>query len=369
MSAPPAAVRTIALDWMRGLVMLLMTIDHASIFFNAGRLHADTAATYVVGSTLGWEQFFTRWVTHLCAPTFLFLAGASLALSIRRREQSGASAWSIDRDLAIRGALLIALDLVWISTLAQGRILQVLYAIGASFLAMIALRRLPVAVVVGASLAWVAFGELVTLAIWDPRAGNSSILAALFVARHVSEQGRYFYPMVPWLAILGLGWGFGHLLLRRGLPFVARFAAGMGVASLAVFAVLRGLDGYGNMALHRDDGSLVQWLHVSKYPPSATFVTLELGLSLLLIALFIVASQRVRTRDNGVLTVFGQTALFFYVIHQAVLFGVGKALGFSAGTLTQTYSAAAIAWLVLYPLCRLFRRYKRDHPSSVVRYL
>jgi uncharacterized membrane protein len=354
---------------MRGLVMLIMTLDHSAIFYNPGRLHSDSPATYVPGSVIGWDQFFTRWITHLCAPTFLFLAGASLALSVQRRQATGQGEREIDRDLLIRGALLIALDLVWISTLAQGRILQVLYAIGASFLAMIPLRRLPVRAAVALAVFWICLGELVTFAIWDPHAGNASVLAALFVARHVADDGRFFYPMVPWLSVMLLGWGFGHVILRRGSDTAMRLAAIGGAGALVLFAVVRGVNAYGNMGLYRDDGSLLQWLNVSKYPPSATFVLLELGLSLLLLAAFFWGQTRVKLRDNGPLTVFGQAALFFYVIHQATLFGIGKAFGFNAGTLTQTYAAMVIAWIVLYPICRLYRSYKRTHPKSLARYL
>ena len=368
MPQAPVRDRAVAIDWLRGVVMLIMTLDHSALFYNPGRLHSDSPATYVPGTTIDGAQFFTRWITHLCAPTFLFLAGASLALSLRKKQAAGVPERAIDRDLLIRGAFIVALDLVWISTLAQGRIMQVLYAIGASFLAMIALRRLPVRIAVALAAAWIVLGELVTLAAWSPHAGNASIPLALLVARHVSDEGRYFYPLLPWLAMMLLGWGFGHVLLARGSEAARRLAFIAGVFALGLFALVRGLNAYGNMTLYRDDGSLVQWLNVSKYPPSLSFVSLELGLSLLALAALFWIAPRVKVRDNGPVLVFGQAALFFYVIHQVVLFIVGKALRFDQG-LVQTYAAMVVAWAILYPLCRSYRRYKRGHPLSLARFL
>src|SRR5215510_7154281 len=126
---------------MRGFVMVLMAIDHASVAFNAGRVADDSAAMYA-GGPLPAAQFFTRFVTHLCAPTFVVLAGAAIALGIERR-RARVGDRGIDRDLLVRGLLLIALDVVWMSTLSGlSPLLQVLFALGAGMILMIPLRRL-----------------------------------------------------------------------------------------------------------------------------------------------------------------------------------------------------------------------------------
>src|ERR1044072_9251585 len=107
--------RIVALDWLRGLVMVLMTIDHASGTFNAGRLMNDSFALYTPGTPLPVAQFMTRWITHLCAPTFVFLAGTALALSIEKRRRSGETAAALDRYIVTRGLLIAALDPLWMS--------------------------------------------------------------------------------------------------------------------------------------------------------------------------------------------------------------------------------------------------------------
>ncbi len=120
----PPRGRLVALDWMRGLVMMLMALDHSSGEFNAGRLFTDGVFVYQAGTALPTAQFLTRWVTHLCAPTFVFLAGASLALQVGRRTASGESAWAIDRHLLIRGLVIAGFE-IWVSRfwMPRGRIL------------------------------------------------------------------------------------------------------------------------------------------------------------------------------------------------------------------------------------------------------
>ena len=122
----PAAERLSAVDWMRGFVMVLMTVDHSSVFYNKGRVSEDSAGMWHAGSALPLDQFLTRWITHLCAPTFLFLAGVSIALSTARRRARGESEAVSDRDLLIRGALIATLDLTYLSLLAGVHLMQVL---------------------------------------------------------------------------------------------------------------------------------------------------------------------------------------------------------------------------------------------------
>ena len=129
-SAHPGSARLPAVDAMRGLVMVLMTVDHASHAFNAGRYVTDSIAFYTPGSVIPAAQFLVRWMTHICAPTFVFLAGLALAFNITRKQSSGVPAKRIDADLIMRGLFIMALDPLWMSLGFGGRtVLQVLYAI------------------------------------------------------------------------------------------------------------------------------------------------------------------------------------------------------------------------------------------------
>ncbi len=378
--------RLLAIDWMRGLVMLLMALDHASATFNGGRIAADSAylfdpatgaPAWLPGSPLPPGQFLTRWVTHLCAPTFLFLSGTSLALSLEGRAREGALAGQLDRHLLARGLVILALEGL-LSLLGGFLVLQVLYAIGVALLLMIPLRRLPAGWLAAGALAWIAGGELLTPAAGGPGAARVGLAAGLALVPFEAGGLAVLYPALPWLAQLALGFAFGRHLLgvppgREGRLRTAGRVAGAGLAALALFAGIRGLDGYGNMGLHRDDASLAQWLHVSKYPPSLSFAALELGLmGLCLAGLLLLEGRRGRVpwRANPVL-VFGQTALFFYVLHLPLLGTAAVVLtgGIGRRGLPEAWAAAAAVLAALYPVCRLYRAYKSAHPRGLAQYL
>ena len=143
-----------------------------------------------------------------------------------------------------------------------------------------------------------------------------------------------------------------------------------GVACLVVFAIVRGIGAYGDMFLHRADGSWQQWLHVSKYPPSLTYTTLELGLLFLCLALLRTIEPRIGIRENGPFFVFGQTAMFFYLVHRLVLEVPATYFGLrGVGGIGTTYAVAAVLLAALYPACRWYRTVKAAHPESVLKYI
>jgi uncharacterized membrane protein len=372
-AAAPAASRrrVVAIDRMRGLVMVLMAVDHSSGEFNAGRLFTDGAFVYRAGTPLPTAQFLTRFVAHLCAPSFVFLAGTSLALSLaRRKAQSG---WSIDRHLLLRGLTIAGFEL-WVSLfwMPPGRVLfQVLYAIGASFLFMVPLRRLPTALLLAIASGIVVFGEAVIVACgWGP-AGPAPLVASLLLVPGSHGRVIVAYPALHWLAMMIFGFVFGRLLAARPDPrAVRRGLALAGGLLLALFAVVRGANGYGNMALLRESGALVQWLHVSKYPPSLSYDLLELGIMSLVLAALYVVEARTTPKDEGLLLVLGRTPMFFYLLHIPLLVLTAHALGVThALGLGATYGFAALVIAVLYPVCRVYRRYKEAHPDGWTRYV
>ncbi len=359
--------RIAALDWMRGIVMVLMAIDHASGAFNAGRLFTDASFMYQPGSALPAAQFLTRWVTHLCAPSFLFLAGAALAMSVERRRKAGLA---VDGHIAVRGLLLIAFEIGWMCWAWElrwvGVFLQVLYAIGAGLLFMIPLRRLPAAWLAAIGLL-LAAGCEAAIGLVSGDGPPNRVIALLLTGGRISDTVLVVYPVLPWLAMMVLGWAFGRHLAGGGRAEPLLWIAG--VAALALFAVLRGLDGYGNMLLHRDDGSLVQWLHVSKYPPSLSFTLLELGIMALVLAALFRLERRVPAPPTWSV-VLGQSALFFYLLHIHILELGAHALGMKkGGDLVETYLAAAAVIALLFPLCWWYRSYKLRHPNSLARFI
>jgi len=340
------------------------------------RNHLDhDSALYADAMTMALpaDEFFTRWMTHICAPTFVFLAGTALALSIERRVAKGMNAWEIDKNILIRGAIIALIDPTIIS-LGLGRIsLSVLTAIGLSMMGMTILRRLPTWGLLAFGVGWFLFGEWVTGLVWSPP-GSAPIAGALTFAPSGDGDFSIKYPVIPWLAMMALGWVFGrHMTAHasgkaRATPAQVMLIAGL--VALAVFAVVRGLDGYGNMFLLRTDDSWQQWLHVSKYPPSLTYAALELGLMAVVLAVMLKLEPVVGVRENGLLLVLGQTAMFYYLVHRFVFDATANYGGLlGVGTLSATYLVGIVMIAILYPLCRWYRSFKAAHPESFLRYL
>lgn len=362
-----------AIDWLRGLVMMLMTIDHAGDVYDAHHYMTDGAFMWKPGSVIPTGEFLTRWLTHLCAPTFVLLAGTSLALSTdKRRDQPGQTAFIVKR-----GLLIAALDPLWMSgalTMWNMIILQVLYAIGLSLVCMAFLRRLSTRTLLVLSLAIMAFGELSSHVRF-----SSPVLRAIWALTFVGGPAAIprvivGYPFVPWLSIMMAGWVLGRWILatpERDNASRARRLALLGAALLGVFVVVRGLDGYGNWGLYRDSLAPLQWLHVAKYPPSIAYSCLELGLAFLLLALFFTLDDGSPRRAFAAFGLFGATAFFYYLLHFHVLGLVELILRLDRDThgLAKTYVAAVCVLVALAPACAWYRRYKRAHPDGWTRYI
>lgn len=384
-----------ALDWMRGIVMILMATDHASGAYNADRLVTDSVILYTAGMPLPAVQFFHRWLSHLCAPTFLFLAGAALALSIERKARRGDPAGKIDRDMLVRGLIILGVDLFIINWMwFPGTILlQVMYAIGLAMILMIPLRRLPSTwLLVGAA------GLLFVAELFVPDAmvvpfAAGPVAAALTLGTGLFDTGfeafgpwgglgipdsfLAAYPVLPWLAMMIFGWVFGRWLLARREAAdrdeqAARLMLWTGIGALAVFGVVRGFNTVGNLGLYRLDGSLIQWLHASKYPPSVAFTALELGLMCLILAGLFVLQRRLGddVNENNPVLVFGQTAFFFYVVHIVFFELTARISGLYMGAdLLASTIATVVCLVVLYPVCRWYRGLKAAHSGSMLRYM
>ena len=386
------STRIAAIDWMRGLVMVLMALDHASIAWNGGRLAADSAylldpetggPLWIPGNPLDTLQFYTRWVTHLCAPTFLFLSGTSLAMSFEKRRGDGAREIDFDRHLLIRAAVIFACEGFLSVTSGMGTpFLQVLFAIGASMVAMVLLRRLPTAFLVVLGLGWLIGSEWVLtqfFPITTPAGGpvDRSVFELLFFTAGTKGSLLVFYPMTHWLAMMLIGWAFGRSLVTRpdtrtGHEETEKLLLLSGLTSLLLWAFIRSQNDYGNLGLLRDDTTIVQWLHMSKYPPSLVYSLLELGLMALLLFIFMRFERNMKSvaSPNNPLLVFGQTALFFYMLHLMML--GGSAVLWTGGTgmrgLSETYLAAGVTIAMLYPICIAYRAFKQKHPKSVLQY-
>lgn len=367
MSAP----RIAAIDRLRGLVMVLMASDHAAHFYYHDHVILDTAMFPRWNQPLPAIPFVHRWLSHLCAPTFVFLAGASIALAAARRGADEQRAF--DRDLLLRGLLLLLLEVVFISPLWAPQLeaalmMQVLFALGVGMILMTVLRRLPTAIcaLLGIGL---AVGSEALAAM--PR----SVLTSWFVTGQMRSDVAVVYPVLPWLSAMLLGHAYGRHLAGKGRAIRPLLCGG--AIALAVWVVVKLADGYGNMGMKGIHDSPLRWLQVSKYPPSLAYLGLELGLGAVLLAAFFAWDRRKSaTHDrNAPLLVLGQTALFFYVLHIALIEASGRLLMSSGyepsedpgSGLARNWAVVAIVVVLGVVFGRAFRDFRARHATSLLR--
>jgi uncharacterized membrane protein len=381
-TAARARVRVHSIDMLRGFVIVLMALDHVRTYFTEARF--DPLDLTQTDPAL----FMTRWITHLCAPIFIFLAGVSAYLVSRRSSPA-----ELRRFLVTRGLWLITLEFTvvyfgWAFNLRyeSGVILQVIWAIGASMIVLALLSRLSLRTIAVIALAMIAGHQLL-----DGVAPESfGQFAWIWKVLHVQGQTQYafiLYPLAPWIGVMALGFAWGPLFeiethRRRRLLFAA------GILSLGAFVVLRGLNVYGDPQPWSAQSSfaytVLSFLDVHKYPPSFLYLLATLGIGAVLLGLL----ESARGRFVETLRTFGRAPLFFYVLHIFLAhFAAGVlalAMGHGAQLLTNLFlhlpegwgfglTGVYIAWIavlaMLYPACRWFAELKQRRSESWLSYL
>jgi len=360
------AARLASIDMLRGLVIVLMALDHTRDFFGP----ATWGPEQLDQTTPAW--FFTRWITHLCAPTFVLLAGSSAFL-----RGAGCGIPALSRYLATRGALLLLLEATWISFSWQFGynviILQVLWALGMGMLFLSLLVWLPRPVI-----ALVAALLIVPHNALDVIRSGSPLWQAWHQGGFTPVGGSGFgivfvYPLMPWLGLIAAGYALGPVFqwqpARR-----QRFLLLSGAALLLVFAALRSGNFYGDPQPWTAQNAGLMWdfisfLRVQKYPPSLLYICVTIGLAL---PLLVVLEQ---IRPVPLLMLFGGSPMFFYVIHIALIhflagpyylirygdFPRGSPLGFTfppgyEPSLAVVYTAWVAMIALMYALTMLWRR-------------
>jgi uncharacterized membrane protein len=382
-----------SVDILRGLLMLLMAIDHSRDYFsNAAIDPADPAHSW---PTL----FFTRWITHLCAPGFILLAGASVYLQRQRK-----SAATLTRTLILRGLWLIALELTVVSfgwSFGFGLpILQVIWVIGVSMILLAGLQWLPLPAV-GTFGVIVIFGHDLLDPIHAAMLGHWSNAWRIFHERgllsfHAHPVALYGYPVIPWVGVMALGYCFGWIVAKNPTTR-QRISIIAGTASLGLFALLRIAHGYGDPGpgfehLGTPDHTVMSFLSVQKYPPSLHYLLATLGMVLLLFALFdkvVIAGWLGRFR--AFLNVYGRVPFFFYIAHIFVIHALALAVARATNpnwrfwitpdavftrhfdgwgySLPVVYFVWMSVVLALYPLCAWFSHLKDRQRSWWLAYL
>lgn len=377
-----------SIDLLRGLVIALMVLDHVREYFSADALIFSPTDLTRTTPLL----FATRWVTHLCAPTFVFLAGVSAFL----QRTNGRSRREVAGFLFTRGLWLIVLELTVVSFGfdfgAPYFFFQVIWAIGLGMVLLAPLLWLPPAAVLALG-AVIVLGHDAFASVQATDFGAWALGWRLFMAPGPATPlpGIVAYPALPWFGILCAGYGLGAVFVRPDAERRPRVAA-LAVAALALFAVLRTLHSYGDPAPWSVQSSAIftvlALLNVSKYPPSLQYTLLTLGVSLLVS----LPLERVQGFVRRMLLAFGRTPMLTYLVHIYVVHGlallVGLAMGLPAAAfanfLASTDRLKAVHWgfglpvvygvwllvlVVLYPMSRAYAALRRRRRAWWMSYI
>jgi len=378
-SPPPSATtRLLAIDALRGLVILIMLLDHVR---DTVYLHLQVPDPLIAGAT-PVDLFVSRLLAHVCAPVFVFLTGLSAWLYGNRYTQhdqdgrAAAAAFLFKRGLFLVLLEVSVINFAWTFEMPPTRMfLQVIWVIGLSMMALSALLWLPRAALMAVALALVAGHNLLDAIHFAPDHAMFIPWAVLHdrVWIVVSEtlRIRTSYPLLPWIGVMALGWLAAQAWFGRGVDAHARQRQWLtwGLALLLGFVALRWLNVYGDKPWVADESlliSVMSFVNISKYPPSLLFVMLTLGVGLLLLRWLDRSPP-----DAGwlrVLVVFGSVPMFFYILHLYVLkfmylsgqaiWGNNKGDYFGFDAVWQLWLCAIILGVLMYPVVKAFARFK-----------
>ena len=391
MSAPRTGsirARIDSVDVVRGVIMIIMALDHTRDFFGI----PGQNPTDLVNTTAA--LFFTRWITHFCAPVFFLLTGTGAYLSLRRR-----SPGELSRFLFTRGLWLIFLELVVVRCFAyqfnfdyRATMLLVLWALGWSMITLSALVRLPAFVVTAIGVVMIVGHNLL-----DSVKFASPLWSILhspgFVVNTPNHVVFAGYPLIPWIGVTAVGYGLGQVYswdAERRRSFLLR----LGLALTLAFLVIRGINIYGDPShwMHQKTAlyTVLSFLNLTKYPPSLLFLLMTLGPAMV----FLWAVDRGTPRILRPALVIGKVPLFYFVLHFFLIhllavvicyarygtahwmfespdlghypFSAPPGWGYS---LPIVYLIWALVVVIMYPLCRWYAALKQRRSDTWLSYL
>jgi len=381
--------RFTGIDTTRGIVMVIMALDHVRDFMHISSMSQDPTNLQTTTALL----FFTRWITHLCAPTFVFLAGASAYISFRRKNNLSESM----KFLLFRGIWLVLLEFtiinfaLWFDIHFRLLLMEVISTIGLSFIVLSFLLWLPSRTIGIIGVILIISGSLIQGIPVPTNTVAAFPFSVLFRPNLMQlTSGHSFYsayPLVPWLGIMLTGFSFGEVFdltqeKRRKILLKA------GMVILLAFVIIRSINIYGDpskwASQHSSLFTFFSFLNVSKYPPSLLFTLLFTSITLLLLSI----TEYNRSTISKVISIYGRVPLFYFIIHlfiiHAIMFlvliiqGCGiKDFIFGAfkNGRPETGGGVGLAviyliWIavvaLLYPVCRRYGEYKAAHPKNKI---
>jgi len=387
------AFRINSIDLLRGLVMVIMALDHSRDFLHTTAWTDDPLNLQTTTPLL----FFTRWITHFCAPVFVFLAGSSIYFQSGRKTKKDLSLFLLKRGLWLLFIEIAIINLAFSFDLTYNTIgLQTIWSIGISMICMAAIIWLPFKAIL-------VLGVLIVLGhngldFYEKNHDNNYNPVYLFLHHpgllHLgaSHNILVLYPFLSWVGLMTMGYCFGRLFMQYEGAARRQMLLRLGFGVIAFFIVLRAINIYGNPEHWAPQKNILytimSFVDVHKYPPSLLYMCVTIGPALL----FLAAAEGAKSGLSKVITVYGRVPFFYYVLHFFLLHAVATVFFFASGhTMTETkdlpllvpkfiipgqgYSLAAVyaVWLsvvaFLYPLCKWFSDYKQTHRDWWLSYL
>jgi uncharacterized membrane protein len=379
-----AHYRIESIDLLRGMVMVIMALDHARMYFGMGYWFSDPTNL----STTTPLLFFTRWITHFCAPAFVFLAGTSAFLYGAHNKSHKAVSWFLfTRGVWLLFVELIIVNFAWTFDITLSfHILQVIWAMGMSMLCLSALVFLPKQLIFIIGILLVAGHNLLDSISMEGTTVTNLIWYALHQEKMIvldSHSIIYLhYPLIPWIGLMALGYIFGMLYQEQ---FSAerrnKWLWWMGIGAVLLFVLLRTFNLYGDPShwspQHSFVFSIFSFVNTTKYPPSLLYILMTIGPSLVFLAL----TEGLRNKAVSFFVTFGRVPFFFYVIHiyfihllavVAMIYAgrswgdciltahslITKSLEDYGFGLYVVYLIWFIVVALLYPLCKWYNEYK-----------
>lgn len=389
-----------SIDQLRGLVMLLMLVDHVRERFYLHMQVADPMDLSQTESALA----FTRLLAHFCAPIFVFLTGLSAWLYAQKHSQQQLTSFLIKRGLVL---LLLEATLVNVAWLGSYHTLylQVIWVLGLCMLILALLHHLPRTALWVIAITLIAGHNLLTPIEFSPNEWGYSLWTILHDRGYLVAPGQSFiaiklsYPLLPWIGVIVLGYLAGALfkpspanqlnLESHDLALTRqRMLRRLGVSALLVLVMLRATNFYGETLPWQSVGvdwqsavqTVLSFFNFTKYPPSLDFLLMTLGVMALLLASLEQQATKTWFQPIGkVLANFGAAPMFFYLLHLYALllmytiavssFGLSKGTYFGVDAVWQLWVIAILLASALYPPTRWFAGYKQRSKAAWVRYL
>lgn len=390
---PPAAattkrMRLESVDVVRGVVMILMALDHVRDFLGKPGLNPTNPATTTI------PLFFTRWITHFCAPTFFLLTGTGAYLALRKKSKT-----ELSRFLFTRGLWLIFLEVVIIRCFGWQfnfdyhlLMLDVLWALGWAMITLSTLVYLPVSLVAAFAVVMIATHNLL-----DSIQSSNPIWSILHAPNFIFQSPRHAvfvaYPLIPWVGVTAAGYALGQVY-GWAPPRRKRFLLRLGGAATLTFIALRAVNTYGDPLRWSSQKAAaftaLSFLNTTKYPPSLLYLLMTLGPAMI----FLGAIDGWTPQILRPALVFGRVPMFYYLLHVPLIHLLALAvcymrygqthwmfesLGVGQFPVTPppgwgiSLPAIYLAWLsvvlALYPICRWFAELKQRRSDAWLSYL